>query len=70
MAGPCTRRNASGALINDSDTPKPIPTVSCTSIFTLAQAFFSAPASTPGLLRRYIDENLQKATKLALKSFV
>ena len=69
IAGPCTRRNlpaggenelADGALTNDNGTPKPIPAVSRAS----------APASAPGPPERYTDEYLQRATKLALKSFV
>ena len=60
MAGSHTRRNTGRVPINDSGTPKPIPTVFC--------AF--SPASTLGLLGRYIDKDLQRATKLALKLFV
>ena len=60
MAGPRTRRNAGGAPTDDSGTPVPTPAVSRTP----------APASVPGPPGRYTDEDLQRATKLALESFV
>ena len=44
--------------------------ISHAPILALAQAFASAPASTLGPPERYIDKDLQKATKLALKLFV
>ena len=62
MVGPRTRRNAGGAPTNDSGTPNLTPAVS--------HAPTSAPASVPGPPRRYTDEDLQRATKLALESFV
>ena len=64
MAKSRTRRNAGGAPTNDGDTPVPTPAVSRTP--TLAPA----PASVPGPLGRYTDEDLQRAIKLALESFV
>ena len=70
MAGLCTCRNADGNLINNSNISNLIPIVSCTPICALVLAFISAPTPVLGLLRRYLDKNLQKATKLALKLFV
>ena len=84
MARSCTRRNAGGASINDSGTFVPIPVVSRAPITTSAQtpvladahAPAQAPALTPvsasvlGPLRRYIDKNLHRTTKLALELFV
>ena len=84
MAGPRTRRNAGGAPTNNSGTPVPIPAVSRTPTPASAQtpvlteapapaqtlAAAPAPAFVPGPPGRYMDENLQKATKLALKLFV
>ena len=64
MAGPCTRRNAGGAPTDDNGTPVPIPAVS------RAPTPVPAPASVPGPPGRYTDEDLQRATKLALESFV
>ena len=62
MTGPRIRRNASGAPTNDSGT------------FELTPAIFRAPtpapASDPGPLGRYTDKDLQRATNLALESFV
>ena len=62
MAGPRTRRNAGGAPTDDSGTPVPTPAVS--------RAPTPAPASVPGPPGRYTDEDLQRATKLALELFV
>ena len=62
MGRPYTRRNAGKAFTNDSGIFIPTSTVSC--------AFTSAPASILGLPERYTDKNLQRATKLALKSFI
>ena len=78
MVGARTRRNAGGAPTNDSGTPEPISVVSCISTPALAQtpapaqapALTPAPASVPGPPRRYTDKKRQKATKLALKSFI
>ena len=78
MAGLHTRRNAGGAPTNDSGTPEPTLAVSCTltpapaqtSTSAQAPAFTSALVSVPDPPRRYTDEDLQKATKLALESFV
>ena len=78
MAGRHTRRNASGAPTNNSGTFKPTPAISCaptlapaqTPVSTQAPAPILASASVPGLPGRYMDKNLQKATKLALESFV
>ena len=60
MAESRTRRNNGGALTNDSGTPKPTPAV----------AYTPAPTSVLGPPERYTDEDLQRATKLALESFV
>ena len=78
MAGSHTRRNTGGAPINNSGTSKPTPAISCAPTPAPAQtsALAQAPASTltsasvPGPPRRYTDENLQRATKLALELFV
>ena len=64
MAGPRIHRNAGGAPTNDSGTPVPTPAVS------RASTSAPAPASVPGPPGRYTDEDLQRATKLALESFV
>ena len=50
IAGPCTRRNAGGALTDDSGTSVPIP-----AIF---YAFSPALASNPGPLGRYTEKDL------------
>ena len=84
MTGPRIRRNAGGAPTDDSGTPVPTPAVSRAPTPAPAQspvpikasapaqtfAFTPAPASVPGPPGRYTDENLQKATKLALELFV
>ena len=62
MAGPCTCRNTGGAPTNGSGTPELTPAVS--------RAPTPALASAPGPSGRYINEDLQRATKLALESFV
>ena len=64
MAGSRTRRNTGGAPTNDSGTPVPTPAVS------FAPTLAPAPASVPGPLGRYTNKDLQRATKLALESFV
>ena len=72
MAGPRIRRNAGGAPTNDSGTPASTPALAQTPVSTETpaptQAF--ALASVPGPPGRYTDEDLQRATKLALESFV
>ena len=72
MAGPCTCRNAGGAPTNDGGTPVPTPAVSRASTPAPAQGSAPTPASAsaPSPPRRYTDEDLQRATKLALESFV
>ena len=71
MAGPRTRRNpppagedglAGGAPSEGSGTPTPTPAAS--------RVPTPAPASAPGPPGKYTDEDLQRATKLALESFV
>ena len=62
MARSCTRCNAGGAFTDDCGTPVPISAISRT--------FTSAFASILGLPGRYIDKDLQRATKLVLKLFV
>ena len=51
----------------------PTETLDLSEIFAPTQASTSIPilafAFNPGLPERYIDKNLQKATKLALKLF-
>ena len=86
MAGLRTCRNTGGTPINDSGTPVPIPAVFCAPTAapaetpvpaeTPAPAQAQAPtptsacASVSGPPERYTDEDLQRATKLALESFV
>ena len=62
MARPCTRRNAEKTPTNSIGILKPIPAV--------FRAITATLASTPSLLGRYIDKDLQKATKFDLKLFV
>ena len=62
MAKPRTRRNAGGASINGSGTPKPTPAIFCAS--TLASA------AAPGPLGKYTDKDMQRATMLALELLV
>ena len=80
MAGPRTRRNPplggkdelAGAPTKGNSTPA----VSCAPTPAPAQgpaptpAPASVPASAQGPPRRYMDEDLQRATKLALELFV
>ena len=76
MAGPRTYCNLlfsgkdklTGALTKGNSTSA----VSCAPTFALAQTHASTPtpASTPGLLGRYTDKDLQKAIKLAIELFV
>ena len=80
MAELRTCRNAGRAPTNDSNTSvltpavsrAPIPAPAQTPVPTEALAPTQAPASAsvPGSPGRYIDKDLQKATKLALESFV
>ena len=73
MAKPITCRNSTpidkdeltgGTPTKGSGTPNPIPTAFKAS--TCACTY----VPTPGPSGRYTDKDLQKATKLALKSFV
>ena len=59
-------------LIKGSGTSTFIPAVLYTPIPILPQvpALVQALALTPGLPSRYTDEDLQRATKLALKLFI
>ena len=66
MAGPRTRRNAGGAPTDSSGTPA----VSRAPTPTPAQTPAPAPAPTPVQPGLYTDADLQRATKLALESFV
>ena len=80
MAGPRARRNppppagedelAGEAPTDGSGIPVPTPAVS--RVPTLAPAGAPAPAQipAPGPPVRYTNEDLQRATKLALESFV
>ena len=76
MAGPRTRRNPplggedelAGAPTEGNSTPSPSPVVSQAQTPAPAQA--PAPTPAPGPPGRYTDEDLQRATKLALESFV
>ena len=61
MAGPHTRCNAGGAPSNGNGISEPTPAVSC--------APTPASASAPAPPGRYTYEDLQRATKLALKLF-
>ena len=78
IAGLYTRSNAGGVFTDNSGNLKPTIAVSYAFTPTLAQIFALAQALAPtlasasalGLLGRYTDKNLQKTTKLALKSFV
>ena len=64
ITGSHTRRNTGKAPTNDSGTSVPTPAVSCAPTPT------STPTFVPGSPGRYTNEDLQRATKLALKSFV
>ena len=86
MFEPRTCRNTSRAFTNNNGTLILTPAVFCTLISLLAQTLVPTEASTlahtpvfisllaPALIldlvRRYIDKNLQKITKLALELFV
>ena len=74
MAGPYINWNTSRVFTNDSGSLNPILTVFyiSTSILALVQALILifATVSTSKLSEKYIDKDLEKATKLALKSFV
>ena len=80
MASLCTRRNppfsGKDKLVGALTKGNSIPTVFRASTLALVQApaptltSASAPASAPGPLRRYIDKELQRATKLALELFI
>ena len=78
MAGPHTHPNVSGVFINDSGIFIYTSVVSCTLPFApawtpaLAQApaFTFAFVSVLDSLVRYIDKDLQRASKLALELFV
>ena len=78
MPKPRIRCNAGGALTDDSGTPAPIPMSAQTSVLIKAPAPTQAPvptlalalASVLGPPGRYTNEDLQKATMLALESFV
>ena len=76
MAGPRTHRNASGAPTNNSNTSVSTPAISCTLTPAPAQTFVPAQAPTPAPTSasdppgKYTDEDLQRATKLALELFV
>ena len=62
MAGPRTRRNAGGAPTNNNGIP--VPTLAVSRAPTLT------PASVLSPPEKYTAEDLQRATKLALESFV
>ena len=76
MAGLRTRRNpplgGKNEFAGAPNKRNSTPVVFCAPIPAPAQApaSTSAPASAPGLLGRYMDKNLQRATKLALELFV
>ena len=80
MAGPRIRRNpllgGEDELAGAPTKGNSIPAVSCASTPAPAQAPAPisapafAPASAPSPPERYTDEDLQRATKLALKLFV
>ena len=68
MARPHICHNIGKAPINNSNTLILTSIVSCA--FTLAPAQYFAFTSAPGLPKRYTDEDLQRAIKLALELFV
>ena len=76
MARTYTCQNTSRAFSNNSGTfvvsytftPMPAQILVLTKFFTPIQAL--AAFLAPSLLERYIYENLQKAIKMVLKSFV
>ena len=78
MAGPRTRRNPplggkdelAGAPTEGNSTPAVSHTPTPAPAQALALTPAPAPASVPGPLGRYTDEDLQRATKLALELFV
>ena len=80
MTGPRIRRNPplggknklAGALTEGNSTPSPSSVVfqALTPAPAQASAPTLAPASASGPPRRYTNEDLQRATKLALESFV
>ena len=84
MAGSHTRCNDGKAPTDNNNSPVPIPAVSCAPTAAPAQtlvpaeaptsaqapASTPAPASVPGPPGRYTDEDLQRATKLVLESFI
>ena len=78
MAGPRTRRNPplggedelAGAPTEGNSTPAVSRAPTPAPAQALAPTPAPAPASVPGPPGRYTDEDLQRATKLALESFV
>lgn len=82
MARPYTCHNTGRFFIDNRSTIVSIPAISRTSTLTLTEVFaltetfilaqtsVSAQILAPGLLEMYINENLQRTTKLALESFV
>ena len=86
MTRPCICYNISKVFINKNNILVSIFAIFCILTFAPAQTFFlikvfiltqlffliktPALASASGSLGRYIDKNLQKATKLILKLFV
>ena len=78
MAGPYTCHHAGKSSTYDSNIPNYIIAIFCAPILAPAQTPISAQAfalirtfiSPPGRPKRYIDNNLPKAIKLALELFV
>ena len=70
MTGLYTHRKVGGAPTNNNGTSKPTPAIFCASTLTPAQVSVPTPTLALDLLGRYMDKNLQKATKLALELFV
>lgn len=78
MTGPCTCHNIDRTAINNSGTFAVfhasifmlVQTSILIKVFTSPQALAFAFTLVIGSLKRYIDEYLQKATKLALELFV
>lgn len=76
MIGFCTCHNTDDVFVNDNNTFISIFTIFCTPIptlievFTLIKFFVLAWIPVLGLLEKYIEKNLYKATKMTLKLFV
>ena len=70
ITGPRICCYASKILINDSGTPNFTSAISHMQTLAPTQVLTPIPTFALSPLARYIDENLQKATKLAIKLFI